>query len=1046
MAVGFRLSSQQERLWTLWPDGPSGRALAVVEVVGDLDDEALRAAIGRVVSRHESLRTSFTRTPASRFPVQVVNDEAAWHWEVVELAEGAEPPTPDELRRRAVETNGERDWSLSATVFRRSPERRLLVLTAPAAVCDSRGLVLVADEALESLSGREAADEPLQYADYAAWQEEARADAVEPPVSDDADPVTQLPLTRNGDPTSYADSSLAIEVDRRLVLAAAAECGAELEDAWLAAWAVTVARLTGRERVVIATRIDGRSEDELARAVGPYVRTLPVACELPAGTTFRQAVQAVARARETVNRSQDSAAADAGSSLVGFAFRPLPALDGHDGLTAVTVEADDPVDFAPVTLSCSSAATRLLFDRAAAGEQAERAAGALQRVVESLSESTETDVWAIDVLSEPERRLLLDQLAHGPAGGPLHPPVHVAVEEHAARAPHIPAVTCGGDVLDYGELNARANRVAHALRERGVNRNTPVAICMDRSLELIVGILGILKAGGAYVPLHPEHPRSRLEFQLADSSAQLVLTRASLAPLLAGLPGEPLLLDGDAFDGMPAENPDRVTEPDDLAYLIYTSGTTGVPKAVAVKHAGVSNYTTAIGSVLGLSEPLRFGLVTSVSTDLGNTSVFGALSSGGCLELVPVEVALDGRAFAEYLSGRPLDVLKITPSHLAGLLAAGDARILPSKHVVIGGEPLSWELADRVLGLGGCSVTSHYGPTETTIGSLTHRVGPDPSSRALARTVPIGRPLAATDVYVVDGRLTPVPLGTPGELLIGGAGLARGYWGNEQETAERFVKHPFATDEGALLYRTGDLVRYLPDGEIEFLGRIDEQVKVRGYRVEPSEVDHVMGRYHGVAQCATVARDDAVGDRQLVAYVVLAPASGLGVADLKAHAQEHLPDHMVPAAFVCLDALPLGPSGKLDRAALPPPDTASSGSEYVAPRDEDERRVCEIWEQLLGVERVGVFDNFFELGGHSLLATQVIARIRSAFGVQLPLHSLFTAPNVAELTEALKAATAAAAPPDDDDLVALLEEIEGLSDEEAQRLLESERNTGDGRN
>ncbi len=1026
--VGFQLSAQQERQWMLQPDGPTGRARAVVELPGTLDEEALRAAIEQVVSRHEILRTTFARASAARLPLQVVNDVAAWHWQT--------------------DASGAQDWQLTATLVRSEPERHRLVLSAPSVVCDSYGLVLAAAEVLRALAGNPELEEPLQYADYAAWQEEARAEENAghwTAFADNGASAGQLPLIQTQAPTADSSTSLPLEIDPGWLAALADDCGADIEDTWLALWAIAVARLTGSEHVVLATRIDGRSQDELAHAIGPYVRALPIACELFAGITLQRAIQAVGAARADASRAQDSAPPSVDApALAGFAFQPLPGLDSAAGLAASVLETEDPADFAPLVLVCSPGGARLVFDSAAPREQAERVASVLRLVVEGVRRSAEADIWAVEVLPRAERVLLLEQLSHGPTARHLSA-VHWVFEDHAARTPQLPALACGDVELTYGELNARANQVAHALRECGVQRDSAVAICMDRSVELIIGILGILKAGGAYVPLHPEHPRSRLEFQLADSEAKALLTRTSLAPLTAGFAGDVILLDGDDLTALPASNPDRIGETNDLAYLIYTSGSTGVPKAVAVRHGGLSNYAAAIGSELGLDAypPLRFGLVTSVTTDLGNTSLFGALTSGGCLELVPVDVALDGDAFANYVSRRPLDVLKITPSHLSGLLATGDGRVLPSTHLVVGGEPFSWDLADQVMALGRCSVTNHYGPTETTIGSLTHRVAAADPARELSRTVPIGKPLAGTEVYVLDGRLAPVLLGAPGELCIGGAGLACGYWANAEETAARFVAHPFSAAEGALLYRTGDLVHFLPGGELEFLGRIDEQVKLRGYRVEPGEVDHVISRLHGIARCATVVRQDDGGEQRLVGYVVVDPSAGVTVGDLRAHAEEHLPDHMVPSAFVIVDAFPLTPSGKLDRAALPAPDTASAASEYVGPRNENESRVCAIWEQTLGLDRVGVYDNFFELGGHSLLATQVIARIRKAFGVQLPLHSLFTSPNVAELTEVLVAAIAATAPQDEADLAALLEELEGLSDEEAQRLLDAERGAGD---
>jgi acyl-coenzyme A synthetase/AMP-(fatty) acid ligase/acyl carrier protein len=428
-----------------------------------------------------------------------------------------------------------------------------------------------------------------------------------------------------------------------------------------------------------------------------------------------------------------------------------------------------------------------------------------------------------------------------------------------------------------------------------------------------------------------------------------------------------------------------------------------------------------------------------MSTDLGNTSVFPALATGGRLELVPVDVAMDGAAFADYAAEHRIDVLKITPSHLGALLTGGQRGVLPHRWLILGGEAAPWALVEQVRELGSCAVLNHYGPTETTIGSLTYEVGARDGAASPAATVPIGRPLANTVVYVVDEHEALVSAGAPGELLIGGAGVARGYRNQPEQTAERFVADPFNAETGARVYRTGDLVRVLADGSIEFLHRVDGQVKIRGFRVETAEIEAVLRRHAAVQQVAVVLREDQPGDRRLVAY--LAGAAAEGTADeLRALARESLPDYMIPSAFVTLDGLPLTPNGKLDRAALPSPEAAAPEREYVAPRNEAEERIAAIWAEALNLERVGIHDDFFALGGHSLMATQVIARIRTSFDARLPLHALFTSPNIADLALAVgeALAPAASAEADDAELAALLQELEGLSDDEAERLLSTE--------
>jgi acyl-coenzyme A synthetase/AMP-(fatty) acid ligase/acyl carrier protein len=469
--------------------------------------------------------------------------------------------------------------------------------------------------------------------------------------------------------------------------------------------------------------------------------------------------------------------------------------------------------------------------------------------------------------------------------------------------------------------------------------------------------------------------------------------------------------------------------------VIYTSGSTGTPKGVCVTHANVVNYATDIVARLGAdTEPRSFGAVTSISTDLGNTALFGALCSGGTLVLVSPTAAADPGAFARQFEATPVDVLKITPSHLGALLAGDDPRVLPRRCLVLGGERAPWDLIARIRALSDVSILNHYGPTETTVGSCTFRVGDGPGEYAPA-SVPIGRPISNTSCYVLDEHGQPMPVGVPGRLLIGGAGVARGYAGDAALSAERFIEDPFGRGPGARMYDTGDLARWLPDGSLEFVGRADEQVKIRGYRVEPGEVEAALRSHPQVREAVAVTHASATtGDARLVAYCAL--DGTVSQEDLRIHLTEWLPEYMLPSAIAVLDGLPRTPSGKVDRQALPDPDTlAQDDAEYVGPRTPLEEAIVEIWSQVLDLPRVGIEDDFFSLGGHSLLATQVVAQVRSNFAVELPLHSLFTYPTAASLANEIMQMMGAS---EEEETAKLMAELEGLSDEEAERLLASE--------
>ncbi|HEX6502565.1 MAG TPA: amino acid adenylation domain-containing protein [Terriglobales bacterium] len=621
---------------------------------------------------------------------------------------------------------------------------------------------------------------------------------------------------------------------------------------------------------------------------------------------------------------------------------------------------------------------------------------------------------------------------------------HELFEEQVERTPERNALVFQEQRLTYRALNARANQLAHYLRRQGVRPSTPVGLFVQRSADMIIALLGILKAGGAYVPLHPDLPEARLAHQLQVTKAPVLVTQESLEERLPEFEGRIVLIDRERalFEQQSPSNPDKLTTPADLIYLIFTSGSTGTPKGVATRHENVTNYTQFIVSKLGLMEPensagLQFANVSTLSADLGNTPIFAALSSGGCLHMIADEVLLDGQLYAEHVRKEPIDVLKIAPSHLRALMTSGDAAtILPRKWLVIGGESLHWDFVRQIKQARNCAILNHYSPTETTIGCLTFEVDENNPLAKSTAVVPLGRPIANTLLYILNQELQPAPLGVAGDLYIGGAGVSNGYIGQAELTAARFMADPLNPGSGLRFYRSGDRARWLPSGIVEFLGREDDQVKIRGFRVELGEIEAVLLRHPVVKHAAVVVKNTNAGDQTLLAFVV-----GSGKPDsreLREYLLQYLPDYMVPSSFVPRDSLPLNANGKVDRRALAesvPEATPESASEGTL--DPVQEKLVAIWSEILGVSNIRMNDNFFELGGHSLLAVRIIARVRTVFGAPVPLRSMFEAPTVAALAEVITQYQSRAN--EEDEVAKILGEIEGLSEDEAQRLLESEK-------
>jgi amino acid adenylation domain-containing protein len=1107
--AGFRLSPHQEQLWIEQQDDGVVRlttaVLYITATKGPLDAAALRGALSDIARRHEILRTTFRRQAGLKVPFQVIHEALALEFVEVDLSaarDGAsEPRAPlraggrsrlDEAARRPFDL--ERGPLFRATWVTLAPGSYALGLALPTLVADATALANLIRELclLLSGSGADLDAEPLQYADFSAWANEVLAGSDEDAAAGKAfwkeqmaRPSPALPLGLRGlRGEAGAPGKVALSIKRAdlSVVAAAARvhAGEGFGEGEFAAEAlglftlflVMLARMSGEPEVSMGYLIDGRAQDEAKGALGLYARLAPVSVSLDPSPRLGELFAKVSAAVREATAWKDYLPTAAPACRVIFEPIELGPLHGNFGAVELLLDGLDahPSRFG-VKLRAETVdgalTSALFFDPALyRAEEAARLARCFERLVASAARDPEAEVRTLAMLPEEDRQSFAawNQTA---AEYPKDQTLHALFEAQVQKTPGRPALVFEGRTLTYEELDAESLRLTRLLRRRGVKAGARVGLCLERGAEMVVALLGILRAGAAYVPLLPDHPKARLAHELEQVSAPALVTLERHLVELPPFAGEILCLDRDRalLDAEPGEAQEPLPEldPEGLAYVIYTSGSTGTPKGVGVSHRNLVNYTNALALRLGLDrdearEGLHFATVSTIAADLGNTCIFPALVSGGCLHVIGHETAMSAERFSASLAARPIDVLKITPSHLSALLAAAtdEGRVLPRRFLLTGGEALTWDLCDRVRHAGACVHLNHYGPTETTIGSLTY--GPilaDDPARRFAETVPIGRPIANTAVFILDAEGAPVPVGVPGELFIGGAGVSQGYIGQPEQTAARFVRALHVEGPDARLYRTGDRARFLPDGSVEFLGRVDHQVKIRGFRVELGEIESALRKVSGLRAALVVARgisagDDTPGDARLVAYVVLAARPSPTDAELREALARELPAYMIPAAFVRLDALPLTPNGKVDRRALPAPeDVRSASAAFVAPRTDTEVRLAAIWADVLRIERIGLLETFFELGGHSLLATQVISRVQRDFSVQLDLRTFFDGPTVGALAHAIESAIQGSGAVQGggaglatggaiDATSLLLADIESMSEEEAQRLLDGE--------
>ncbi len=1034
---GLRLSPQQKRLWELQQNGAVSHAQAVIRLDGLFDGSRLRTALRKVVARHQSLRTNLYREAGVKIPFQVVSEQVEVPWRSLDLqcledSRHQESIEAELAAGRAASVAWECGSLLSATWCIFSPERSVLLLAIPALCADRCSLQNLASEIARwygETGVDEAMDEPVQYAQFSEWQNEllseGEAEAGRERWSNQhltSYPALTVPFERPFDsPARFSPDSIEGDMSQDVVARLeqiAHDRQVSLEVVLYVCWQVWLARATQQRDLICWWRCHGRPYEELKEGIGLFERWLPVYGLLDSQLSVHDLISRAAQTHAQAIEWQDYFPIEAADGQINALTDPIgfeyERIEGpyriEQGILTLdrSILATEPFK---LRLSCSQRdrTLRLAWHYAPdriPHEALQCFADQFTELLRSVAEHAGDPVERLGMINTQERQRLIHKLNETTRHEDEPAPLHRLFEWQTKRQPGAPALVAGDRVVTYSELNATANQVAYGLLRRGVKRGDRVGLCVERSAEMIVGLLGVLKAGAAYVPVDPAHATVRLAPHMTQSHATIVLTQNKPVRPWPGFDGTVLDLGGSSsvFATEPVTDLNLPMSQDDLAYVIYTSGSTGVPKGVAVTHGNAVNYTRALCRLLNVEEPLQFATVSTLSADLGNTAIFPSLASGGCLHVINYETATDGVLFSAYLAGHPIDVLKIVPSHFKALMVTADGgNIFPRKYLIMGGERLSYELADQVMRQASCAVINHYGPTETTIGALTCSVLQS-DERKLSVNVPTGCPIDNLEAYVLDERLEIVPVGVPGELYLGGEGLARGYLDQPDRTAERFVPHLHTLRAGARLYRTGDMTRYWPDGRIEFLGRIDHQIKIRGFRIELGEIEAALAQHPAVQDSVVVAHKDRHGEDNLAAYLVMrgSEVDGRMIQDFL---RSRLPDYMIPTVVMFLPAMPLTANGKVDRHGLPEPEQGRNSERiYVAPHTVTEEILAGLWSEVLKRDSVGVRDNFFDLGGHSLLATQVMSRLRQAFRVELPLRTLFDAPSIAQLAEVVDAA------------------------------------------
>ncbi|MEH2171962.1 non-ribosomal peptide synthetase [Nostoc sp.] len=1033
---GFRLSPQQKHLWQLQEiNSLSYRSQCAVLIEGVIDINILKQALEQLVNRHEILRTNFHCLPGMSIPLQVLTNKNITWGENYDFS-SCSHQQQEELLSSLFEQFHQEVFDLQHGSLLRlslvtlSSKKYIILICLPALCADAASLNILVREISQSyaacVQGKELDNEPLQYADLAEWQNELLEGEDTEAGRDywrkqNIAALTTLKLPWEQQTTlksTFQPQIQSINITPELVAQIeilVQQYNTSISNVLLTCWQILIWRITQQSNVTMGIGCNGRNYQELEDAIGLFAKYLPINIELDKESTFVEII--------SKNNLTDSfkyhpyfnweniadLAPNSHFSPLCFEFvEQSPKYANADTVFSIYQQYSCIEKF-NIKLKCIANHQLIaefhynsnLFN----SDYIKVLAGQFNNLVASAIAHPELPISQLEIISDIERtQLLYDNNKNYPK----NLLIHQIFEAQVQKTPNQIAVVFEEEKLTYQQLNQKANQLAHYLQKQGVRAEILVGICLERSTDMIVSILGILKAGGAYIALDPGIPAKSLASRLKDIQASFLITNTCVANRLSEIANIEqlqvinLAAQGETISHETDINTHCQANKNHLAYILFTSGSTGKPKGVAIEHQQILNYVYAIIDSLKLptNSTCNFALVSTLAADLGNTVLFPALCTGGCLHIISYDRATDPVALTEYCHKHPIDCLKIVPSHLSSLLLSPTPQsILPRQRLILGGEATNWQLIEQVRQLApNCQIFNHYGPTESTVGVLTHLIT---ETNLTTKTVPLGKSITNTQVYILDNNLHLTPIGIKGEIYIGGAGLARCYMQHPELTADKFIPNYFSRQPGARLYKTGDLGRYLPDGTIEFLGRSDNQVKIRGFRIELAEIEAILTQYSQIREAVVIAQENDNRDKRLIAYLVSNNSVSIDLNELNSFLREHLPDYMLPSSFVILEALPLTPNGKVNRQALPAPEELSqqTKSAITAPRNPVEEVLAGIWAKILGVKQVGIEGNFFELGGHSLLATQVMSQIREAFQVELSLRSLFESPTLAELSQ-----------------------------------------------
>jgi amino acid adenylation domain-containing protein/thioester reductase-like protein len=1045
----------QERLWFV--DQFEGGGTAYISAVavrlrGSLDAQALQRSLKALVQRHEVLRTVFESIEGE--PKQVISIDANFPLTVLDLSNHDEAQKDELIRRQKIEESREPfDLQMGPLIrgrlIRVDEREHVLLVSTHHIVSDGWSMAVLVRDLVELYSSESDGGDsrlsplPIQYSDYAQWQRQwLQGSMLETQLNywrahlKDAPAELELPKDRPRPAVHrYNGRSLRIVLNAQLstgLKAFASRHQLTLFMVLYAGWALLLSRLSCQEDIVIGTAVANRRQPELDGLIGFFVNTLALRVRVSSDMSL---VEFLARVKDVTLAAYDHQ--DMPFEQVVEALRPERTLSrnpifqvmlvlqnnmphGERRVSGLTVNVEDGVNEASkfdLLLSLEERGDKIvgslnydtdLFN----SNSAERWIASFEVLLGSMIVGEACQAGRLPILADNERRELIQSFNEAPSVCLEKELVHELFEAQVARSPDAVAAMHGERSLTYTELNRKANRLANYLRSKSVDRDQVVGICVERSLDMVVGVLGILKAGGACMPLDPNYPVDRLRYMLEDASPRVVLSQRKFAAVLGGAQADIVELDDleevvNYADG-DLSSADLNLTVDNLVYVIYTSGSTGRPKGTAMSHRSMINLTEWHRRTLRVAVGQRVLQYAALSFDVAFQEIFSTLCTGGTLVLVDEEVRRDARAMLRFLSDQCIERLFVPPVMLQNfaecfVAGGGGAEIKGLKDVITAGEQLwiSPAIVEFFENIHGCRLHNHYGPTEThVVTALTLEGNP----RTWAALPTIGRPISNTEIFVLDSYIQPVPVGVTGEIYIAGANVARGYPNRAELTAERFLGNPFSSGlRPTRMYKTGDLGRWRADGMIEYLGRSDEQIKIRGYRIEPGEIEARLARHSQVRDVVVVAREDVPGDKRLVAYLTRSDRTDPSVDDLRAHLKGELPEYMVPSAFVTLKSLPLTPSGKLDRRALPAPEAgAFANRPYEPPRGEVEEAIAKIWQELLHLDRVGRHDSFFELGGHSLLVIKALFKINDITASELRASDVYTNSTISELAACIR--------------------------------------------